>query len=82
MEGFGWEYREVNNGHNINELLQVFSDVRERASDKPLCIGARTIKGHGVPFLTNKPWLHGQTPSGEEGELLVNLLKEEKYGLE
>ena len=82
MEGFGWEYRELTDGHNINELLKVFSDVRERDSDKPLCIGARTIKGHGVPFLLNKPWLHGQTPSGEEGELLVNLLKEEKYGLE
>ena len=64
-EAFGFEAREVQDGHNISQLRDVFSDVRVRNSEKPLCIILNTIKGHGVDFMENNVYLHGVAPKGE-----------------
>ena len=75
FEAFGWEVLEVNDGHNIEELFDVFKGIKIRKTEKPLCITANTIKGNGMPgVFKNKPWMHGQTPTGEEGKMAIEEL--------
>jgi transketolase len=64
---FGWDAVEVN-GHDLGELLEVFGNVRERESDKPLMIIADTIKGNGIDFMIDKPLWHGKAPGGSDAE--------------
>lgn len=83
FEAFGWDTIDVTNGHNIEELLLAFQGIRERESEKPLCILANTVKGNGIPsFFKGKPWMHGSTPSGEEGQKYLDELKNLGKGLD
>lgn len=66
-ESFGWKVRSVN-GHNVGELLDVFSDLGER----PTVIIANTIKGKGVPFMENNPsWHHNRLSQNQFDELIA-----------
>ena len=61
---FGWDVKEVD-GHSMEAMMSVFSQVRIRDSHKPLMIIARTVKGKGVSFMENNTdWHHG-VPKGE-----------------
>jgi len=61
---FGWDVREIN-GHDFAAIFAALSDVRHRASDLPLMIVARTVKGKGVSYMENQlDWHHG-VPKGE-----------------
>jgi transketolase len=56
--GFNWEVIRVQNGHNISELLEAFTQTR--IEGKPRVIIAQTIKGKGISFMENNPdWHHG-----------------------
>jgi len=59
---FGWN---VINEKNGNDVLQLIEDVKklEKTSDKPKCIIANTIKGHGVPTWEKK---HAHHLAGKE----------------
>jgi transketolase len=70
---FGWEVREVA-GHDITALLEVFKDVRTRRG-QPLCIIANTIKGKGIEYMHNQPFLHGKTPTGEKAKTAFEQLE-------
>ena len=65
-EAFGFETKEVADGHSISQLREAFSDVRNRGSDKPLCVILNTVKGHGVDFMENNVFLHGVAPTGDK----------------
>jgi transketolase len=52
-------------GHNFNELMGAFADVRTRNSEKPLAIIAHTVKGKGVSFMENNYHWHHGIPAGE-----------------
>lgn len=64
LEAFGWEVRGID-GHNLEEIRESLSDVRQDRI-KPLCIIAKTVKGHGVSFMENAPLWHGKAPTGAE----------------
>jgi transketolase len=69
FEAFGWEVIEIEDGHCIEDLLCKFKNIRTRKSDKPLCFVANTVKGNGIPSMfKGKPWLHGNSPVGEDGK--------------
>jgi len=72
-QAFGWDTVTVD-GHSAKELLEVLSDVRERKSDKPLCVVANTVKGKGLDFIENEPLWHGRVPSGELAERAFRVL--------
>jgi transketolase len=55
---FGFDVAEVN-GHDIGELLDAFSNIRTRESNKPLCVIADTVKGKGIEFIEQVPLMHG-----------------------
>jgi len=60
---FGWNVIEVD-GHDIKELRDVFSSVKQNKVQKPTCIIADTVKGKGIEFLRCKGF-HGTLPFGE-----------------
>ena len=67
---FGWEVR-LANGHSITELESALSDLDKRQSEKPLCIIADTIKGHGISFMENNVFMHGVAPKGDKADLAL-----------
>lgn len=64
-EAFGFETREVRDGHNLDEMRFAFADIRLRKSEKPLCIIMNTVKGHGIDFMENNVFMHGVAPAGQ-----------------
>lgn len=64
-EAFGWDVVSVD-GHSLDDLVEVFSQVRHRSSAKPLAVMANTIKGKGVSFMEASPNWHHRLPKGDE----------------
>lgn len=46
-EGYGWEVLEITNGHDIDEIMEVYSKLEY--AKKPSFIIAHTIKGKDIP---------------------------------
>lgn len=63
-ESFNWEVYEVN-GHEHNELLNVFNTLSNNSS-KPKVIIANTVKGKGVSFMEKKVLWHYRSAQGDE----------------
>jgi len=61
---FGWSVEEVD-GHNIGQLLDVFSRVPFETG-KPNCIIAHTHKGQGVSFMQDQAAWHHKVPNAAE----------------
>lgn len=55
---FGFETRHID-GHNIKNIKEAIGDIRCIKSKKPIVIIADTIKGKGVSFIENIPFMHG-----------------------
>jgi len=66
FQAFGWETREIEDGHNLEEIQKAYE--RTVSSDKPTALIAKTIKGKGVAFLENKNGWHGKALSGEDAK--------------
>jgi transketolase len=60
---FGWNALVID-GHDRGAIDRAYSDAE--ASDRPVCIIARTKKGAGVSFLEDKEGWHGKALSKEE----------------
>lgn len=76
-EACGWEVTEAD-GHNINNLVHLFSNMPLRR-EKPSCIIAHTVKGKGVSFMENKAsWHHKVPDAGQLEEAMKELDKLEK----
>jgi len=60
---FGWEVLEVD-GHDPAALVATLG--REPSGDRPLCIIARTHKGHGVSFMEDDAGWHARVPTPQE----------------
>lgn len=59
FEAFGWDTTEID-GHNHGEI---FHARRWGPSDRPFCIIANTIKGHGCKPMENNPAWHRRAPN-------------------
>jgi transketolase len=63
---FGWDVVDID-GHDFRQILSAFEYADSRVgSGKPVCILARTEKGHGVSFMTLKPDYHGRALTDDE----------------
>lgn len=61
----GWDVVECN-GHDMNELFQVFQNAKK--SDKPTFVIAHTVKGKGISYMENRAGWHHKLPSKEQLE--------------
>ena len=67
---FGWRPTIVD-GHNIQELYNVLSSIKEEITNKPKVIIADTVKGKGVPRLEKDSLCHIKALSTEEIDQLL-----------
>ncbi len=68
IETFGWQVLEIKNGHNIDEIQNVFkkaNTLNTVRAQKPIMILARTVKGKGISFMENKEGWHGKPVPAE-----------------
>jgi transketolase len=61
---FGWHVRDVD-GHDHEQLYQALRGTPGTAG-KPTCIIARTQKGHGVSFMTDRVEWHHKVPDARQ----------------
>ena len=59
---FGWKVLEVD-GHNHKKI---FSALKNKSPNKPLCLICHTIKGKGVDFMEKNNLWHYRTARGDE----------------
>lgn len=76
--GFGWNVIDVEDGHNISELLNAFSYTT--IDDKPTVIIAHTVKGKGISFMEgNNEWHHNRLTQSQYDLAIMELSKMEGY---
>jgi len=80
FQAFGFETLRFN-GHDFGHICDAFEGVRERKSDKPLCLIADTIKGKGGSVFENKRLWHYHVPAGDDLEQVYADLEAERKGL-
>lgn len=72
IESFGWDVKPCN-GHDIDDIFQVFSG--EWQSDKPKCLMADCVKGKGVSLMENNPSWHWRIPNKKEYKIFEKELE-------
>jgi transketolase len=65
LEAFGWECREVANGHDVTAVKEALSEMKTQANGKPKALIAHTKKGRGIPTLEDAPLCHIMNPKPE-----------------
>jgi transketolase len=80
FESFGWRVETLDDGHDIEEIMEVLSGVG--LDERPLAIIAKTYKGAGVSFLQDKDGWHGKPLNKEEAaQAIAELSPSAKSGL-
>jgi transketolase len=71
---FGWRASEVD-GHDPDALMRAFADLPDPDSEQPVCIIARTRKGHGAALLEGAPqaWHLGLLPPQAMAEVVEEI---------
>lgn len=78
---FGWETYEVN-GHDIDALVELLSELKTSETAVPKLVIAHTVKGKGVSFMEDQAGWHGKAPNDEETErALAELAAAEPNGV-
>lgn len=71
-KAFGWKVRVID-GHNVEEILDAFQE-RNRASDRPYMVIARTVKGKGATLFENdNTWHHNKLTQEQYDEVMKEL---------
>lgn len=74
-KAFGWITKKVN-GHDFNEMLDVFENLPPVDSDTPMVVIADTIKGRGVSFMeAQAKWHYGGLDSELERKAIEDIEK-------
>ncbi len=68
-KAFGWDVRVID-GHNLEEITQAYTYALS-ATEKPVMIIAKTLKGKGISFIEDKDGWHGKALSQEEFEKAI-----------
>jgi transketolase len=74
ISSFGWK-TVVLDGHSIPDILAAYEEAL-RATDQPVMLIGKTIKGKGVSFIENKNGWHGKVLSKEECDRALKELGE------
>lgn len=71
---FGWLVQEID-GHDAGALTATFDGLPEVGDSQPVCVIARTRKGHGAALLEQRPqaWHLGLLPEAERAEVVAEI---------
>jgi len=70
VSAFNWKTIETD-GHDVNGLKKVLSDVEARPQGKPTFVIAHTLKGKGISFMEHPTKWHGAAPTKENMEQAI-----------
>jgi len=62
---FGFEVYDID-GHDMEQILDTFDQIRTAKNGRPKFINAKTVKGKGVDFMENRLEWHGVAPNAEQ----------------
>lgn len=71
--GFGWNVQVIN-GHDEAAILEAVQQVQFQDDGIPHVIVARTVKGHGVPFIEGHGMWHHRVPNAAEYARIMEAL--------
>jgi transketolase len=76
FEAFGWTVLENQNGNNLSDVIQSFSEAKKMTGKgKPVVVLMKTEMGMGVDFMMGTHKWHGSAPNDEQlGKALEQLL--------
>jgi transketolase len=71
---FGWLVREIN-GNDVPTLVQTFDTLPDTSSKQPVCVVARTRKGHGVDMFEKQPqaWHLGLLTPEQQADVVAEI---------
>ena len=71
---FGWLVREIN-GNDVPTLMQTFDTLPDTSSKQPVCVVARTRKGHGVDMFEKQPqaWHLGLLTPEQQADVVAEI---------
>ena len=69
FKSFGWLVVEINNGNNIQDIIDGMSKAKSLTNNKkPVCILLKTMMGNGVDFMMHTHAWHGKAPNDDQLE--------------
>jgi len=71
---FGWLVHEID-GHDVGALRQTLDSLPDPGSEQPVCIVARTRKGHGVEMMEKQPqaWHLGLLSPEQQADVVAEI---------
>jgi transketolase len=74
FEAFGWTVREID-GHDVAALRRTFDALPGTFSEQPVCVVARTRKGHGVDMMEKQPqaWHLGLLTPEQQADVVAEI---------
>ena len=74
FSAFGWLVREID-GHDVPTLRRTFGTLPDPGSKQPVCVIARTRKGHGVEFMEKQPqaWHLGLLSPEQQADVVAEI---------
>jgi transketolase len=74
----GWEVLYINNGNDIEEVLEILTKVKETEFRTPQAVLAKTVKGKGISFMEKNLKYHATPITDEEyNRAIADLTKAE-----
>jgi len=71
----GWEVLYIDNGNDVEEVLQVLTKAKESEYGKPHVLLAKTVKGKGISFMENNLAFHAAPINDEQYKQAITDLK-------
>ncbi len=80
FKSLGLDYKYLDDGHDINKLIELFEEVKN--IDHPIVLHIHTIKGKGLPYAekNREPWHYNGNFDPETGEPKVKPEPMEEFG--
>ena len=67
FESFGWIVVEINNGNNIQDIINGMEKAKSLTNNKkPVCVLLKTMMGNGVDFMMHTHAWHGKAPNDDQ----------------
>jgi len=71
----GWEVLYIDNGNDVEEVLQMLMKAKESEYGKPHVLLAKTVKGKGISFMENNLAFHAAPINDEQYKQAITDLK-------
>jgi transketolase len=70
---FRWDVHRID-GHDYDQILDIFSDIKHRVDERPFCVIADTVKGRGVQRMElDKDWHVGNLMGAEYDDVMAEI---------